>query len=297
MGWLCPCLGQAVLFFMGPDRLQLQRFELKYLIKEETALAVRDFVSSYLELDEYGATLPNLSYPVHSLYLDSDDLKLYQTTVNADKNRYKLRLRYYENRSGAPVYFEIKRRMNDAILKQRGAVKREAVPALLAGHHPDPSQLASSDPKQLAALQRFLQLSNYLRARPKVHVFYLREAWISRKDNSVRVTMDRQVKAEPELEGRLVTEMVAPVLVFGHEIVLELKFTGRFPIWFRELVRVFHLMQGGAAKYADGVELLGKRKLGYPGAAVVSYPASHSVLESVLGSPVDRESTILKDRR
>ncbi|MBI4326086.1 MAG: hypothetical protein HY674_12580, partial [Chloroflexi bacterium] len=50
---------------MAEDRLQLQRFELKYIIKESVALAVRDFVSSYLEIDEYGVTLPNLSYAVH----------------------------------------------------------------------------------------------------------------------------------------------------------------------------------------------------------------------------------------
>jgi hypothetical protein len=247
---------------MGPDRLQLQRFELKYLIRETTALAVRDFVSSYLELDEYGATLPNLSYPVHSLYLDSDDLKIYHTTVNADKNRFKLRLRYYESRATAPVYFEIKRRMNDAILKQRAAVKREAVPWLLGGHHPEPAHLLSNDPKQLLALQRFVHLANHWIVRPRVHVAYLREAWISRQDNSVRVTMDRQVQAEPQLAGRLLTEMVNPVLVFGKEIVLELKFTGRFPLWFRELVRVFNVMQSGAAKYADGVTLIGPRRLG-----------------------------------
>ena len=74
---------------MAEDRMQLQRFELKYRIKHEaTALAVRDFVSMYLEVDEYGATLPQYSYPVHSLYLDSPGLKLYWDTINGSKNRY-----------------------------------------------------------------------------------------------------------------------------------------------------------------------------------------------------------------
>src|SRR5690349_1863711 len=116
--------------------LQLQRFELKYLVPEPTALGVRDFVRSYLELDEFGATLPNFSYPVHSLYLDSSDLKLYQATINGEKNRFKLRLRYYEERPDAPVFFEIKRRMNNIIMKQRGGVRREHVPSLLAGQLP-----------------------------------------------------------------------------------------------------------------------------------------------------------------
>lgn len=50
--------------------MQKQRFELKYLIGEETALLVRDFVRSYIDLDEYSVGRPNYSYPVHSLYLD-----------------------------------------------------------------------------------------------------------------------------------------------------------------------------------------------------------------------------------
>src|SRR6188768_829737 len=140
---------------MGEDKLQQQRFELKYIIPEVVALAVRDFVSSYLECDEFGATLPNLSYPVHSLYLDSDDLKLYRSTINGDKNRYKLRLRFYENRADAPVFFEIKRRMNNTISKQRGGVRREAVDSLLAGQLPMPTHLISTEPKQLVALQNF----------------------------------------------------------------------------------------------------------------------------------------------
>ena len=80
---------------MSQDKLQAQRFELKYILSEDTALAVRDFVSSYLEIDEFGATLPQFSYPVHSLYLDSPDMKLYKSTINGDKNRFKLRLRFY----------------------------------------------------------------------------------------------------------------------------------------------------------------------------------------------------------
>ena len=44
---------------MRRDRMQQQRFELKYLIPEETALLVRDFVRSYLEMDEYSVGRPN----------------------------------------------------------------------------------------------------------------------------------------------------------------------------------------------------------------------------------------------
>jgi len=246
---------------MAEDRMQQQRFELKYMIKEGVALAVRDFVSSYLEIDEYGATLPNFSYPVHSLYLDSNDLAIYNTTINGDKNRFKLRLRFYDNRKEAPIFFEIKRRMNNIIMKQRGGVRRNAVDLLLAGHLPEPAHLVSRDPRQLVVLQYFCKLMHGARARPKAHIAYLREAWISPRDNSVRVTLDREVKCEPEPVARLDTRMDRPVLVFANEVILELKFTDRFPDWFKQLVRVFNLMQCGAAKYAEGVMRVGEARI------------------------------------
>ena len=245
---------------MGTDNLQSQRFEFKYIISEEVALAIRDFVRSYLVVDEYGATLPDLSYPVHSLYLDSPDLKLYHSTINGDKNRFKLRLRFYEDRPKAPVYFEIKRRVNNTIAKQRGGVVREAVDALLAGQLPAANQVVSRDPGQHQALREFCRLVSELNAIPIAHIAYLREAWMSPHDNSVRVTIDRKIRCEPEPTSRLTTQMTNPVFVFGDFLVLELKFTNRFPDWFKELVRVYNLTQCGAAKYVDGATLVGSDK-------------------------------------
>lgn len=265
---------------MSQDKLQLQRFELKYNVSEEVALAVRDFVRSYLEIDEYGATLPNFSYPVHSLYVDSPSLHTYRATINGDKNRFKLRLRFYEDRENAPVFFEIKRRMNNTISKQRGGVKRQFVDGLLAGQLPEPEHLLSKDPRQLVALQNFCRLMVNLSASPKGHIFYMREAWMSPYDNSVRVTLDRDVLFDVEPTARLATQMIRPVRVFGNSVILELKFTNRFPDWFRDMVRVFGLMQCGAAKYAEGVALAGEREVsgafafdGPPPAATMPAPA------------------------
>jgi len=241
--------------------MQQQRFELKYLIPEETALLVRDFVRSYLEMDEFSVGRPNYSYPVHSLYIDSDDLKLYWRTINGDKNRYKLRLRYYSTSPDSPVFFEIKRRMNNCILKQRGGVRQDALSHLLTGHLPDLEHLVSKAPNHLVAVQRFCYLMEELHARPKVHIAYDREAYVSDNDE-VRVTMDRNICAEPNLTPSIKTKMESPARSFIGNVILELKFTNRFPDWFGELVRSFHVMQWGAAKYVESVEGIGARKLG-----------------------------------
>src|SRR5207249_1359238 len=128
-------------------------------------------------------------------------------------------------------------------------------------------------------------------ARPKVHIFYMREAYVSDNDQ-VRVTMDRQVLAEPNLTTALKVKMRSPVQSFLNEmaggepagdgrwsigkqgftkrtphdslVILELKFTNRFPTWFGDLVRTFHCMQCGAAKYVESVQGIGSGALKCP---------------------------------
>ena len=212
-------------------------------------------------MDEFGVGKPNFAYPVHSLYLDSDNLEIYWRTINGDKNRFKLRLRYYNDNQDTPVFFEIKRRMKDIILKQRGGVRQEAVPLLLGGHFPAPEHLVRKDPGSLVAVQKFCQLMTELHAKPKSHISYQREAYVS-DDDQVRVTMDRDVLAEPHHEPRVKIEMVRPVRSFPRIVILELKFTNRFPNWFRELVRMANVMQCGAAKYVSGISEIGHRRLG-----------------------------------
>ena len=241
-------------------RLQARRFELKYLIDPRLVPGLRDFVRGPLELDEHGLRYPDLAYPVHSLYLDSQNLRTYGDSVNGTKNRFKLRLRYYDGQPQTPVFFELKARVDNCILKQRCGVRRSAVRMLLSGQLPETEHLMSREPRHLAALQRFNLLMGQLQARPKAHNCYQREAWVSPADDSVRVTFDRNIRIEPCFEHEAVVEMNRPIYVFPEFVVLELKFTDRFPNWMREMVETFNLMQFSSAKYAEGVTLLGEHR-------------------------------------
>ena len=240
--------------------MQQSRFELKYLMKEETALRIRDFVQCYLDFDEYSVGKPDNSYEVHSIYLDSDDLQTYWWTINGNRNRFKLRVRFYDDRPESPVFFELKRRHNACILKQRGAVRRDVAALLLSGHVPELGHVIAKSARQYTALQTFCEQMERLQASPKVHIAYLREAYVS-SDDQQRVTFDRRVLAHDNLGFHLHTRMARPVLNFAGWTILELKFTNRFPKWFRELIEVFDLMQCGAAKYVESVQNLGTRRL------------------------------------
>ncbi len=243
------------------DRLQEQRFEYKYRLSEYKAVEIRQFVKRYLRIDPYGATQPDLSYPVHSLYIDSRSLKTYQDTINGNRNRYKLRIRYYENGPEKPVFFEIKRRFNNVIAKKRAKVHRQYVPELLRGRMPTMQHLAEETPKHLDALEHFCFLVNQIHARPKIHVRYKREAYELESSNAVRITFDRNVQTQIETGLDLKTTLDRPTDVFGNNVILEIKFTNRYPFWLQELTELFHLRQESAAKYVDGVIRIGPKRM------------------------------------
>lgn len=246
---------------MKVDRAQRQRREIKYIIAEETALAIRSYLNSYLDPDENAAGKIDNAYEVQSLYLDSDQLTTHYAASEGSRNRFKLRIRYYDDDPVSPVYFEIKRRINEGIVKQRARVRRETVKSLLIGASPTPEHLFTWNPQHWSDLLDFWQLTERLQAAPRLHNAYMREAYVNPGKATVRVTLDRKVRAEPEFRGDLGSTLLKPVEIFAGVVILELKFTERMPTWLIEMVRGFDLKSSGAAKYCDSVEAIGPMRV------------------------------------
>lgn len=236
--------------------LQRSRYELKYIIQEPTAHEVRAFSRNHLMPDPYASAANNYSYNIYSVYLDNPGLSLMNQTLEGMKNRFKLRVRFYDENPNHPVFFEVKRRVNDVIVKVRAKVRRDAADRLMRpfGGWPDRSDLANpDDERSFTALTKFCQLRDKLECGPAVLVAYNREAWCSPEDDSVRVTFDRMLEAapyHPEDTFRLARNdrWIRPMMrVSG--IVLELKFTDRFPNWMRQMVQTYNLFRTSMAKY------------------------------------------------
>lgn len=234
--------------------LQRSRFELKYVIGEPTAHEIRHFARNHLMPDPFANPALGYSYDIYSVYLDSSDLSLMNQTLEGLRNRFKLRVRFYDGKPETPVFFEVKRRMNNAIVKVRAKVRRDAAHRLMYGRDgwPERTDLANpADDRGLAALCKFCDLRDKLMARPQVLVGYNREAWCAPEDDSIRLTFDRRLEAapyHPDHSFRLLRDdQWARVPMAG--VVLELKFTDRFPNWMREMAQTFSLRRTSMAKY------------------------------------------------
>jgi SPX domain protein involved in polyphosphate accumulation len=165
------------------------------------------------------------------------------------KNRYKLRIRYYNDNPKSPVFFELKRRVHDVILKDRACVKRQSVKELLRGRCPNRDDLLNpNDLDSYSALRNFMDLARDINADGRTIVYYEREAWVTPTDDNVRLTFDRAL-AGVRWDGRFIPPLNEWYRPRMPGVILELKFDNRFPLWMRELCRTFDLYRTSFAKY------------------------------------------------
>ena len=201
------------------------------------------------------------AYRLSSLYLDGDALELCKQTMQGIKNRFKLRIRFYDDNPDGPAFLEIKRRVTDVIRKERAMVTRDGVRRLLASGWLDQSCLMGDNgsPKSGVALLNFCNLVRSINARGCIYVSYVREAYVSPNSDQIRVTFDRQLIGSPYEPGSGLSTPTQGISPPVGGTILELKFTDRFPGWMREMAQAFNLQRTSAAKYVMCVEAMGIR--------------------------------------
>jgi hypothetical protein len=240
-------------------KLQSSRYEFKYLVTEPVAERLRDLVRTKLVPDQFTDPRTGLGYDVHSLYLDSPDLKLCRQTISGDKNRFKLRIRFYDDNAETPVFLEIKRRQYNAVLKTRVAVWRSSLAELFKLWSPRRHYLVREDSRQRDSLAQFCGLVANIQALPAAYTSYVREAYEPADNNFCRVTLDRQLRAGrfSGTFGLGSSNDWQPAPVDG--VVLEFKFTDRFPRWMHDLAQQFNLQKISVPKYVECMNMMEQR--------------------------------------
>jgi hypothetical protein len=230
------------------------RYERKYVVTEPAAAAVRRFVAAYMTPDPHMDAAEPWGYRIHSLYLDSPYLALYRQTAEGIKNRFKLRIRFYDEDAGSPAFLEIKRRNANTIFKQRAVVSKQAAEHLVCGYRLGPADLIEPGGRSVRDLAEFSELQTRLDAVGTAVVSYWREAYVSPYAEGARVTLDRHVVGHAPGLG-LAISAPGSVVTTG-DVVLELKYIGRAPGWMKDLVRSFSLTQTSFPKYVYCINAL-----------------------------------------
>jgi hypothetical protein len=229
--------------------LYSSRYECKYLLSEDLAREVRDRLSLWMELDAFCAGLPSNSYPNTSLYFDTPQRLCVHSVLAGEKNRFKVRARWYGDGPGAPAFLEEKRRTTDTISKRRIHLLREGLDVLCSGEFPDQALLDIRDDSDAALAEWFRDRIDQLRLEPSCHVRYQREAWMSAVGEDVRVTFDRALEAH-SVDGWRPAAGSPGWIAVGHmPVVLEIKFVAYLPAWLSALIADFELYRQPVPKY------------------------------------------------
>ncbi len=244
----------AVAERLGPSETLFQRFEAKYWVSEMEVAAIQTYMQPYVKPDKHAGA--DNRYEINSLYLDSEAMELYRSSTYGERNRFKLRLRSYSDAPADPVFFEVKRRIDRVIYKERAMVRRDRVAALLHGTGYDADTLVEPSAAGLARLLRFRDYMERLGAMPQCMVRYVREAYVSALGEAVRISFDHTLSGLP-------APYYAPeVWSYGPawhpmdmcQCIMEVKFSGVLPGWAGNLIRHFELTRISVAKYVHVVD-------------------------------------------
>jgi len=229
-----------------------RRFEYKYRVRSEIVGDLEQAILPYVEPDPHCAASDG-AYTVRSIYFDTSDLRFYHEKVDGLRVRKKLRIRTYGQPDASPECFlEIKRKLDQTVLKERAQLPLADVESALNGRDPAETMAGRPFPDR-RALERFRFNVNALGLRPSVLVTYERRAFVARFGSSVRVNFDGHLRSVlgPGLDAIYQEAGLRP---FETGWICELKFDERPPKWLMRTVSEFQLRRDPYSKYCHGIE-------------------------------------------
>lgn len=239
---------------MSRLKLHFQRYEFKYVLPPGLDDLIRARLLPYMEPDPYSETIPGQRYQVYSLYYDSPAFYYYQQKLDGVERRKKIRLRTYRHAGSRSdhIFFEVKRKIDTVILKDRFLMTTGQYQALQR----EEEFLADDGDQNRVNLIAEFETERQLRSiTPKILVRYEREPYLGKFNQNMRVTFDRRIEAMEN--DNLFYDGHDWADVFPEGAVMELKFSGTMPFYLGSVIREFNLERSSFSKYCQAVDFCG----------------------------------------
>jgi SPX domain protein involved in polyphosphate accumulation len=233
------------------------RYEYKYFVPNNKMDTLRRMIAPFVSYDKYSEKMEEKHYTVRSIYFDTAGYGCYFEKVEGIKHRKKFRLRGYNipENIDPQVFFEIKRKFEIPIIKNRAPVAFDSALQMFTGNSfgnylPDTEKYPRSEEN----LKRFFYHYHRNKLRPVILVIYEREAFLGNHDNTIRVTFDKNLRsvAFPSIED-LYSENNARRSL-SERFILEVKFNDHFPSWMKPVIGTLGLRRQSVSKYVISID-------------------------------------------
>ncbi len=221
---------------MKPTQYTFRRKENKYLLDRREFAAVMRAMSPRLRPDAYPEGT------VCSVYYDTPDFRLIRTCLDKPAYREKLRMRSYGvPEAYDPVFVEIKKKFKGVVYKRRASM-----PYVSACGYLDQGIRTAEDSQILREIDWFFSL--YGKLEPKRYVAYDRLSFVDRRDESLRITFDRNVRCRDYDLALGAGDHGDPLLPEG-TVVMEAKISGSSPKWMARMLSELGILPRSFSKY------------------------------------------------
>lgn len=233
----------------------IPRYEYKFFISEEMAQEIQAEMKGRIVPDPNMrfATSKN-GYTISSAYFETINRECYHEKLAGTKIRKKLRIRGYCNKESLGyVFFEIKRKVNNFVVKERGRVKLSELERALFPKDKNYSSNGITE-KDIEVIDKFRYYIETVALQPTVLITYERQAFMGIENDRLRITFDRDVRSKAidsvnvhEISG--MSHCISP-----QKIVFEVKFNYTLDPWVKRVLIKYNLFQEAISKFCYGME-------------------------------------------
>jgi len=190
-------------------------------------------------------------YKVVSLYYDSPTFYYYHQKIDGTRNRKKFRLRTYcvDGSFAKPIFFEIKRKFDSVILKDRFLLDMPLYEDFIKDGRFAGMESRGGNSTHVA--EEYEETAARRSLGPKVLITYRREPYLGAFNKNFRITFDYDIKA---CEGTSLFEKKCDTPVLADGVIMEIKFNGRLPHYIKEIIDGYNLERVAYSKYCHAVE-------------------------------------------
>lgn len=228
------------------------RFEIKFLIDWMAYVKIRGQIQPFVNLDSYAPA--GGRYSILSLYYDSPAFDCYYDKIDGNDRRHKLRVRWYldENGKRATAFLELKKKVNYGTFKKRLMLNNEDVDDFFGNRNGCIKRICK-DSRQEDFAKEMLFYYSAQRLQPVVYTHYLREAYVGKCENRLRITFDMKISCKPGSKKDF--DFASKRYIFNpYYMILEIKGFHDMPYWLISIINNNSLQEQRISKYCMAVD-------------------------------------------
>lgn len=224
-----------------------KRYEIKYVLDKKQLEALKELMKAHCHGDKFGNST------VMNVYFDTDDYLLIRRSIEKPLYKEKLRLRSYGvSDENSVVYAELKKKFKSIVYKRRIEIAYKDAKAAVSGELPFPETQIG---QEIAYC-----FSRYGGLKPKMFLSYEREAFYCNGDESLRLTVDKNILWR-DYDLTLQKGAYGTKLLSDDEALLEIKTSGALPMWLVGFLSKNKLYKTSFSKYGNAYKSMTEKNL------------------------------------